>query len=276
MSLSNQLPGMPTLIQNLMRDSDSDHDPNNTEDCSICADRLFNNPHNENGIVVRMPPCHHLFHSKCIIDSLHSISATHNLCPNCRAPLCQLNLLSPGQEAARQADEAERNDAMADFHTAAYARIMMLTDNCFNWQWTHFKPTDREDYIRIVGEVCQAWAHEATPGFRVCHDHVRMGWDWFEYVVARRIKARLQQVGALNTPRGQWFIRYLDVIVDNLDEDEDEIDARADYDHDLDSQASYGDSENLPMASDQDLMQAALLGGAEAQNQSSPGGEGQA
>jgi hypothetical protein len=220
MSTINQLPSMATLIQGLIRDGQINLNETDDTNCSICTEPLISNSQpNENGIVVRMPPCHHLFHHQCILGSFNSTSPTRNLCPNCRAPLCELNVLSPDQEASRQADEAERNNAMADFNTAAYAWIMTLTDYAFNVQWNQFRPTEREDYIRIVSEVRTYWTREQASDFRVCYEHVVMGWDWFEQVVAQRVEARLREYpGAANTAHARLFLGYLGAMTANVNE----------------------------------------------------------
>jgi hypothetical protein len=108
---------------------------------------------------------------------------------------------------------------MADFNTEAYARIMRPTDHAFNWQWDQYRPTNRQDYIRIVAKVRGAWPREVASDLRVCNEHIVMGWDWFEHVVAQRVEARLEQhAGAVDEPRARLFVGYLEAMTANMNE----------------------------------------------------------
>jgi hypothetical protein len=208
MSTNNPLPDMATVIQDLIRDDQISVNETDDADCSICIGPLVSNEH---GVVVRMPPCNHLFHKHCILGLLNSTSPTRYLCPNCRAPLRLFNVLSPAQEASRQADEAERNNVMDDFNMAAYTQLMTLADNAFNVQWNQFRPQGREDYTRIGRDLNVSWDREAANGYYVCYEHIVMGSEWLEYVVAQRVAARLRQYpGAVDTTHARSFLRYSD------------------------------------------------------------------
>jgi hypothetical protein len=178
MSANNELPHMANFIQQLTRQAAVLLYDVKMDNCTICSDRLVED---ENSSVKHMLPCGHLFHNGCVIQSLQSNSPGRNHCPNCRTYLRKLNILTPEQLASIAAENNTQNEEMTDFNAKACARIVTITNQYFDWQWTHYRPEGCEDYIRIVGEVRKRWCEDGQANTRVCHDHVRMEWDWFEY-----------------------------------------------------------------------------------------------
>jgi hypothetical protein len=76
--------------------------------------------------------------------------------------------------------ENERAESMNDFDTDMYAEIMRMANAASQTQRLRYRPQGREDYIRIVSEVRQAWTRDGNEEARCCYDHVLQGWDWFE------------------------------------------------------------------------------------------------
>jgi hypothetical protein len=169
------LPSVEKFIQTLEQDP-GEHFIEVAQDCSICSESLMtNNLPGDQGRVVSMPPCSHLFHKQCIKSNLYSVVKSRNRCPECRAELCALNVLSPEKEAERQAMETERAETMNDFDTDMYAEIMRITDDEFYLKQLRYRPPGRGDYLRIVSEVRQVWTRNGNEEARCCHNHVMQG-----------------------------------------------------------------------------------------------------
>jgi hypothetical protein len=268
MSANNVLPQMPNYIQQLTRQTEVfiiSEDPAEIDDCSICSDKLVEN---ENGSVKRMSPCGHFFHIGCIVNHLRSTSVTRNLCPNCRAPLCKLDYLTPEQAASRAAEEAAEIDEMPNFQHDAFARIVSITDDLFDKQWVRFRPTGREDYTRIAGEARYVWCVRGYENTHVCQEHVRMGWDYFDKEVARRLHERLFIQGATNSWAGQlfngWFLALLRMIEERYfrqdnEENEASVESAEDEVHEEQPQEDDGNSTDVDMRNEREMLLADLL-----------------
>ena len=55
-----------------------------SQECAICLDPLMRN---ENGAIVRLTECKHLFHRKCLLNSLGTRRSASRQCPTCRLHL---------------------------------------------------------------------------------------------------------------------------------------------------------------------------------------------
>lgn len=82
----------------------------------------------------RLVRCGHLFHKTCILQWVDGINPNRNRCPNCRDPLCKLNLLDPDKEAQWQAEEYARTYIPAKFSVGIYSNLMELVDIHFSRQ----------------------------------------------------------------------------------------------------------------------------------------------
>jgi len=216
-TMSDTLPSMEDFVRNHL-DEEVYFDEINHQTCGVCQDELVSNDREGDAeMVVRLPSCGHLFHKQCILNTLDSILNNRNQCPLCRTALCELNLLSPDKEAARAADEHQHHTALVDFDTEVYAFLIAVTDDYFSRQQGHYFRQGREDYIRVISEVRQWWTRSGHSEVRVCHDHVRMGWDWFEYEVARRVETLLLNANATTSWSGRLFASYIEGIRRNLD-----------------------------------------------------------
>jgi hypothetical protein len=263
MSANNVLPQMPNYIQQLTRQTEVfiiSEDPAEIDDCSICSDQLVEN---ENGSVKRMSPCGHFFHIGCIVNHLRSTSVTRNLCPNCRAPLCKLNYLTPEQAASRAAEEAAEIDEMPNFQHDAFARIVSITVDLFDKQWARFRPTGRENYTRIAGEARYVWCVRGYENTHVCQEHVR-----FDKEVARRLHERLFIQGATNSWAGQlfngWFLALLRMIEERYfrqdnEENEASVEGAEDEVHEEQPQEDDGNSIDVDMRNEYEMLLADVL-----------------
>jgi hypothetical protein len=99
------------------------------DNCGICAEILRTDHEiDKNGIVVRMPPCGHLFHRDCILKSLKSIAKLRNRSLLYRATLCIKNTLSPEQEAQARHELELAFAPLNDFNNELYATLIDFTD----------------------------------------------------------------------------------------------------------------------------------------------------
>jgi len=186
-------------------------------DCSICAEPIFGvNDHSDRDGAPRRVRCGHLFHYTCILQWVDGINPNRNRCPNCRDPLCKLNLLDPDKEAQWQAEEYARTYVAASFSVGIYSNLMELVDIHFSRQRYVWGQRHREDWVRIISEVRSDWIRGGCEGMRCCKEHERMEWDWFEFEVAKRVWDSLLRAGLTHTPKARLFSALFNAMDDNL------------------------------------------------------------
>jgi hypothetical protein len=120
--------------------------------------------------------------------------------------MCKLTVLSAQREAERVEDQVKNyRSESALFNTVAYSWVMAQTDVAFDQQHGDWRLRGAEDYIRIIGIVCTAWFRTWGKQVRICQDHIDVGKDWMELVIANRIKRRLEDVQLLGTKAEYLF-----------------------------------------------------------------------
>jgi hypothetical protein len=159
-----------------------------------------------------------MVHQKCIVRSLGSIGASRNKCPECRQTLCQINVLSPEQEAARHAEAAQHFDAMVAFNTNAYKWVVEQTDAKFQRQYKTWRLLGAEDYVRIYGSVRQRWHQQypiSTDTF-ICDENREIGDDWLEYAIAQRVRRLVLDDGESRSKARYLFLAHFDAMEENF------------------------------------------------------------
>jgi hypothetical protein len=92
---------------------------------------------------------------------------------------------------------------------------MAVTDELFSIQRGIHAAQGCEDNIRIISEVHQWWTRQGHEGIRICHEHERMGWEWLEYVVARRVEERLHDARLAHSRKARQFELLLSCLRDD-------------------------------------------------------------
>jgi hypothetical protein len=149
--------------------------------------------------IVRLPPCAHLFHAKCILGWFNSASPNRNKCPNCRVVLCQMIVLTIQQEADRRM-EIEHYDRLST--RVGWLIFLNDVDNAFADQIE--RPEDEADYTRIPHAVRDTFQRD-SPNRIINSVHELAGPRWIELMASRRARELIIEYQLSNSWSGQQF-----------------------------------------------------------------------
>lgn len=154
--MANQLPKLHDFVKLHLKLAE----PRNAifkETCSICQEPLLDADHvvpiEEKLEVLGVPACEHLFQRECIYQFLESTIFNGNECPNCRKPMCKLNVLPRIIEAGQSAEEYEDLNPGQNFVRVGYVWILHKTDQFFRQEYLQWRPLEQESYILVIGNV---------------------------------------------------------------------------------------------------------------------------